>query len=569
MREGLRCKRCGYELTPDSRFCENCGAPVESGTPGEEPGQVFTPRREHARVSQETVRARQGEPPQSREERARQSQPLQSREERAHQGRTPQNPERRVRRGEVPPNQERRVRQGEASQDSDRGVQQGEIRQNPDRYGHQGEIPQNLNRRGRQGEMPQNPDRRVRQDEMSPEAGDRRDYQGNVPQNPDRRPRQGDAPRRDYDRAAEYEKIRQEQQQRARYRQENVGSDWEQSWEREQREAEDEGHTFTPVQYVLLGLIAVLIIALLTFGIFWLIGRTKDHSSENRVAMQTSGLQTDAGQNKQNNVISILDGGGETQTAATQKQEPQTAAPAQTVQTEPQQDITLDYKEFTVTLPASWKGKYGITQSGSNYVFYQQASRTQNYNGTLFTIGKYTDTSYRNLPNYQELGAGGGAAYIFVLPTDVQFPPENEAVKNEYVQMSGDLEQIRANIRILVTGEGPKETEAIHIMTEQPAQTEAAGQQMAGNDYILAESSTRALTDGDVTDMSYDDLQMAINEIYARHGRKFATESIQSYFEGKSWYQGTVDADHFDDSVFSAVESQNIQFLLKKMEAQE
>lgn len=516
MREGLRCKRCGYELTPDSRFCENCGAPVESGTPGEEPGQVFTPRREHARVSQETVRARQGEPPQSREERARQSQPLQSREERARQGRTPQNPERRVRRGEVPPNQERRVRQGEASQDSDRGVRQGEIRQNPDR-----------------------------------------------------RPRQGDAPRRDYDRAAEYEKIRQEQQQRARYRQENVGSDWEQSWEREQREAEDEGHTFTPVQYVLLGLIAVLIIALLTFGIFWLIGRTKDHSSENRVAMQTSGLQTDAGQNKQNNVISILDGGGEPQTAAAQKQEPQTAAPAQTVQTEPQQDITLDYKEFTVTLPASWKGKYGITQSGSNYVFYQQASRAQNYNGTLFTIGKYTDTSYRNLPNYQELGAGGGAAYIFVLPTDVQFPPENEAVKNEYVQMSGDLEQIRANIRILVTGEGPKETEAIHIMTEQPAQTEAAGQQMAGNDYILAESSTRALTDGDVTDMSYDDLQMAINEIYARHGRKFATESIQSYFEGKSWYQGTVDADHFDDSVFSAVESQNIQFLLKKMEAQE
>ena len=151
----------------------------------------------------------------------------------------------------------------------------------------------------------------------------------------------------------------------------------------------------------------------------------------------------------------------------------------------------------------------------------------------------------------------------------MQFPPENEAVKNEYVQMSGDLEQIRANIRVLVTGEGPKETEAIHIMTEQPAQTEAAGQQMAGNDYILAESSTRALTDDDVTDMSYDDLQMAINEIYARHGRKFATGSIQSYFEGKSWYQGTVDADHFDDSVFSAVESQNIQFLLKKMEAQE
>lgn len=61
------------------------------------------------------------------------------------------------------------------------------------------------------------------------------------------------------------------------------------------------------------------------------------------------------------------------------------------------------------------------------------------------------------------------------------------------------------------------------------------------------------------------DLQMAINEIYARHGRIFGTESIQQYFEGKSWYQGTTDADHFSDSVFSSVENQNIQFLLKKM----
>ena len=89
--------------------------------------------------------------------------------------------------------------------------------------------------------------------------------------------------------------------------------------------------------------------------------------------------------------------------------------------------------------------------------------------------------------------------------------------------------------------------------------------QADSGEYILPESSERALTDADVQGMSYDDLQMAINEIYARHGRIFGTESIQQYFEGKSWYQGTTDADHFSDSVFSSVENQNIQFLLKKM----
>ena len=30
---------------------------------------------------------------------------------------------------------------------------------------------------------------------------------------------------------------------------------------------------------------------------------------------------------------------------------------------------------------------------------------------------------------------------------------------------------------------------------------------------------------------------MAINELYARHGRVFATPEIAAYFQSKSWYQ--------------------------------
>ena len=66
--------------------------------------------------------------------------------------------------------------------------------------------------------------------------------------------------------------------------------------------------------------------------------------------------------------------------------------------------------------------------------------------------------------------------------------------------------------------------------------------------------------------MKYEDLQMAINEIYARHGRKFASSQIQSYFNSQPWYNGTLEPDDFSDSVFSSIENQNIQFLLKKME---
>ena len=65
--------------------------------------------------------------------------------------------------------------------------------------------------------------------------------------------------------------------------------------------------------------------------------------------------------------------------------------------------------------------------------------------------------------------------------------------------------------------------------------------------------------------MSYEDMQMAINEIYARHGRIFETPEIRDYFTAQPWYNGTVSQQNFNESVFSSVEAQNIQFLVEKM----
>lgn len=58
----------------------------------------------------------------------------------------------------------------------------------------------------------------------------------------------------------------------------------------------------------------------------------------------------------------------------------------------------------------------------------------------------------------------------------------------------------------------------------------------------------------------------AKNEIYARHGRKFLSTELQEYFNDKSWYQGTVEAEKFSPSVFNKYESDNIQILVKAEE---
>ena len=63
------------------------------------------------------------------------------------------------------------------------------------------------------------------------------------------------------------------------------------------------------------------------------------------------------------------------------------------------------------------------------------------------------------------------------------------------------------------------------------------------SEYILFNSDSIMLTETDLEFLSDRELELARNEIYARHGRKFNTDYIQQYFDSKSWYKGTIDAD--------------------------
>lgn len=81
---------------------------------------------------------------------------------------------------------------------------------------------------------------------------------------------------------------------------------------------------------------------------------------------------------------------------------------------------------------------------------------------------------------------------------------------------------------------------------------------------MLEESSSRSLTDADVYGMTPEQLRIAINEIYARHGRRFNDAELQAWFDAQSWYYGTVLPDQFDESRLSQIEKDNIKFLQRK-----
>lgn len=80
-------------------------------------------------------------------------------------------------------------------------------------------------------------------------------------------------------------------------------------------------------------------------------------------------------------------------------------------------------------------------------------------------------------------------------------------------------------------------------------------------DFIFPESSMSYLSDYEIDQLSQEDIQQAINEIYARHGRIFKDEPYNSYFRSCEWYVPLYEADEFDDSCFNDYEKTNIKKL--------
>lgn len=98
--------------------------------------------------------------------------------------------------------------------------------------------------------------------------------------------------------------------------------------------------------------------------------------------------------------------------------------------------------------------------------------------------------------------------------------------------------------------------------TPAPESTRDVQTDTETGEYFFPDSNSRYLTDEELAPYSYDQLELAKNEIYARHGRQFVTQRIADYFNSKSWYQGTIDPETFDaqqDSVFNEYEIANIQ----------
>lgn len=117
----------------------------------------------------------------------------------------------------------------------------------------------------------------------------------------------------------------------------------------------------------------------------------------------------------------------------------------------------------------------------------------------------------------------------------------------------GDTSAKKGSVVKLVVSSGLIEEETEPV-TDSP---------VADSSYLFPNSDSSYLSYDQVHSLSDSDLQLAINEIYARNGRIFADPYLSSYFNSKSWYNGIYTAEEFDQNVtFNIYEQKNLDLLI-------
>lgn len=198
------------------------------------------------------------------------------------------------------------------------------------------------------------------------------------------------------------------------------------------------------------------------------------------------------------------------------------------------------WQELTITLPDAWKDRVVIRESEDGVFISHKASYDEDAESG-FLCSFYRTKEYTNYAAGETLIAytDDGTLYYMTVPTDVACSSEDEAVLNEYIGMAGQTKQIKETLQINVKG--------IHYDAEE---------------YIFPVSHMTPIEEMVLVDMSDNQLRLARNEIYARHGRQFTNEYLQNYFDSCSWYEGSISPEDFSEEMLSQVERDNLEIIV-------
>lgn len=214
----------------------------------------------------------------------------------------------------------------------------------------------------------------------------------------------------------------------------------------------------------------------------------------------------------------------------------------QSVQTDAnQKSVAKQYtwQEINVTLPDNWVDKCIIIDVENGFSIYHRASYEKD-NAMGFICQFCRSNEYlvygtgETLLAYSE----SGEMYYLMQPTDLCCDITDEALFKEYEELRDGINEIKSSVNI-------SKSDVKYDVDE----------------YVIPVSGFYRLSSDVLSEMSAEELRIAKNEIYARHGRMFNDAGLQEHFNKCNWYKGTVKPEEFDDSVLSYVERDNLTLI--------
>lgn len=82
-------------------------------------------------------------------------------------------------------------------------------------------------------------------------------------------------------------------------------------------------------------------------------------------------------------------------------------------------------------------------------------------------------------------------------------------------------------------------------------------------EYILVDSDRRYISEEELDNLTREQLKIARNELYARHGRKFEDEGLTKYFSQFEWYYPMIEPDDFEESMLNVYEIANRDMIVR------
>lgn len=108
--------------------------------------------------------------------------------------------------------------------------------------------------------------------------------------------------------------------------------------------------------------------------------------------------------------------------------------------------------DFTLEFPSNWKNQYvkkasRDKQHGSYVAFYSKKCYKEMKEGWLFSIARYEDDSYMDMPDYELAGRWNGYSYVALFPTDVQIIGASKAAQKQYGRINAGARKTAASIQ--------------------------------------------------------------------------------------------------------------------------